>query len=182
MRLFGWPSSAPWSTAALVPRLSPAPLSQPAALIFCLKGPVDALGELADIDGADVWWDTANPVPALGGISGGQVLPLPGGVTGFGDWWASPGWRAVRATDQVDRWAVIGAPFISGARPGAEGPVGVLSAGIGLAGGGGLEVAGLEWPGARAYDPSVCGFLSTDPLAPFLGGRVGWQSVRLCGQ
>jgi RHS repeat-associated protein len=80
---------------------------------------------------------------------------------------------AARPTDQVDPWAVIGAPSLSGATPGAAGPGGVLPAGIGLTGGGGLEVAGLEWLGARAYDPSVRGFLSTDPLAPVLG--AGWD-------
>ncbi|MFL4475199.1 RHS repeat-associated core domain-containing protein [Paeniglutamicibacter sp. MACA_103] len=134
---------------------------------------VDALGELAGVDGAELWWDTANPVPTLAGIGGGQVLSLPGGVTGLGGRWASDGWRAARPTDQLDPWAVIGAPSLSGATPGAEGPAGVLPAGIGLTGGGGLEVAGLEWLGARAYDPSVRGFLSTDPLAPVLG--AGWD-------
>nr|WP_256415673.1 RHS repeat-associated core domain-containing protein [Frigoribacterium sp. CFBP 13712] len=37
---------------------------------------------------------------------------------------------------------------------------------------GGLAVAGLDWLGARIYDPSTRGFLSTDPLAPVLG--AGW--------
>jgi RHS repeat-associated protein len=38
---------------------------------------------------------------------------------------------------------------------------------------GSLGVAGLEWLGARAYDPSTRAFLSTDPLAPALG--AGWD-------
>ena len=50
---------------------------------------------------------------------------------------------------------------------------GGLPAGISLTGNGGLDVAGLEWLGARAYDPAARGFLSTDPLAPVLG--AGWD-------
>ncbi|MEC5193519.1 MULTISPECIES: RHS repeat-associated core domain-containing protein, partial [unclassified Arthrobacter] len=46
-------------------------------------------------------------------------------------------------------------------------------AGITLTGNGGLDIAGLEWLGARAYDPTTRGFLSTDPLAPVLG--AGWD-------
>jgi len=42
-----------------------------------------------------------------------------------------------------------------------------------LTAGGGLDVAGLEWLGKRAYDPAVRGFLSTDPLEPVLG--AGWD-------
>ena len=48
-----------------------------------------------------------------------------------------------------------------------------LPAGITLTGNGGLDVAGLEWLGARAYDPATRGFLSTDPLSPVLG--AGWD-------
>ena len=73
---------------------------------------VDALGELAAIDGSELWWDTANPIPTLAGFGGEQVLSLPGGVTGIGDAWTAPGWRAARPTDQTDPWAVIGAPSI----------------------------------------------------------------------
>ncbi|WP_345147576.1 DUF6531 domain-containing protein [Arthrobacter ginkgonis] len=137
---------------------------------------VDALGELAGIDGAEVWWDTANPIPALAGISGGQVLSLPGGVTGVGDVWTAPGWRAARPTDQTDPWAVIGTPALpapGGTAGAVSGSVGVLPAGIRLTGSGGVDIAGLEWLGARAYDPAARGFLSTDPLAPVLG--AGWD-------
>ena len=42
-----------------------------------------------------------------------------------------------------------------------------------MTGNGGLDVAGLEWLGARAYDPGARGFLSTDPLSPVLG--AGWD-------
>lgn len=146
---------------------------------------VDALGELAAVDGVELWWDTANPIPALAGFGGGQVPSLPGGVTGIEDAWTAPGWRAARPTDQSDPWAVIGAPTVPAPGPrgtagaGAAGMgavpglAGVLPAGITLTGNGGLDVAGLEWLGARAYDPATRGFLSTDPLSPVLG--AGWD-------
>ncbi|MET4542403.1 RHS repeat-associated protein [Arthrobacter bambusae] len=143
---------------------------------------VDALGELATVDGTPLWWDTAAPVPTLAGANTTQVLSLPGGVTGIGDAWTAPGWRAARPTDQHDPWAVLGTPTTP--HPGspattstgvgsAAGFGGVLPAGIGLTAGGGIDIAGLEWLGARAYDPATRGFLSTDPLAPVLG--AGWD-------
>ncbi|MBD7993836.1 type IV secretion protein Rhs [Arthrobacter sp. Sa2CUA1] len=145
---------------------------------------VDALGELASVDGCPVWWDTANPVPTLAGVGSEQVLNLPGGVTGVGESWLAPGWRAARPTDQADPWAVLGVSVVPepgagagmgtpGALSGLSGPAGMLPSGVSLTGGGGLEIAGLEWLGARAYDPMVRGFLSTDPLAPVLG--AGWD-------
>ncbi|WP_235026461.1 RHS repeat-associated core domain-containing protein [Glutamicibacter sp. JC586] len=43
-----------------------------------------------------------------------------------------------------------------------------------LTGNGQLNVQGLDWLGARLYDPSTRGFLSTDPLEPTTG--AGWAS------
>ncbi|MFM9432356.1 hypothetical protein [Arthrobacter sp. MP_2.3] len=112
---------------------------------------VDALGELAAIDGVELCWYTANPVPTLAGVSGGQVLSLSGGVTGIGEAWSAPGWRVARPTDHTDPWAVVGAPSIPGpglgssAGPGVagmgavSGPADALPAGITLTGGGGLD-------------------------------------------
>ncbi|MDR6639738.1 DUF6531 domain-containing protein [Paenarthrobacter nitroguajacolicus] len=147
---------------------------------------VDALGELATVDGTPLWWDTAAPVPTLAGANTTQVLSLPGGVTGIGEAWTAPGWRAARPTDQHDPWAVLGTPTTpapgatttngagAGAGAGAGlGAGGVLPAGIALTAGGGIDIAGLEWLGKRAYDPATRGFLSTDPLAPVLG--AGWD-------
>ncbi|MDQ0865108.1 DUF6531 domain-containing protein [Arthrobacter globiformis] len=145
---------------------------------------VDALGELAAVDGAELWWDTANPIPTLAGISGGQVLTLPGGVTGIGDAWTAPGWRAARPTDHTDPWALTGTPALpapggtagaggTGTAGAVSGLGGALPAGISITGNGGVDIAGLEWLGKRAYDPAARGFLSTDPLAPILG--AGWD-------
>jgi RHS repeat-associated protein len=64
----------------------------------------------------------------------------------------------------------MGAVSGMGAVPGLAG---ALPAGISLTGNGGLDIAGLEWLGVRAYDPATRGFLSTDPLSPVLG--AGWD-------
>ncbi|WP_074710966.1 RHS repeat-associated core domain-containing protein [Arthrobacter alpinus] len=48
-----------------------------------------------------------------------------------------------------------------------------LPVGLGLPATGGLSVAGLDWLGARAHDPSSRGFLSTDPLPHVVG--AGWD-------
>ncbi|WP_354517704.1 RHS repeat-associated core domain-containing protein [Paenarthrobacter sp. 4246] len=137
---------------------------------------VDALGELATVDGTPLWWDTAAPVPTLAGANTTQVVSLPGGITGIGEAWTAPGWRAARPTDQHDPWAVLGTPTTP--NPGSPaaanaGVGGVLPAGIALTAGGGIDITGLEWLGKRAYDPTTRGFLSTDPLAPVLG--AGWD-------
>ncbi len=49
-----------------------------------------------------------------------------------------------------------------------------LPTGVSLTADGGLSIAGLEWLGARVYDPAARGFLSTDPLAPVLG--AAWSA------
>ncbi|MCP1503200.1 RHS repeat-associated protein [Curtobacterium herbarum] len=125
----------------------------------------DALGEVAEAGGAEVWWDTAAGVPSLTSVGATPVLELPGGIVALdGDWTAS-GWRAERATDAADPWAVLASTV--GAAGRAE-----LPAGIGLTPGGSLSIGGMEWLGARVYDPVAKGFLSTDPLAAIVG--AGW--------
>ena len=47
-------------------------------------------------------------IPPSPGIGTEQVLNLPGGVTGVGEAWMAPGWRAARPTDETDPWAVLG--------------------------------------------------------------------------
>lgn len=118
----------------------------------------DALGELAEVGGAAVWWDSAAALPALVAIGGERVLDLPGGAVAVGDAWTLAGWRSARSTDAADPWAVL--ESVGGAE---------LLGGVSLTAAGALSVAGLEWLGARVYDPAARGFLSTDPLAPVLG-------------
>lgn len=118
----------------------------------------DGLGELADVGGAEAWWDSAASVPGIVSFGGTSVLDLPGGVVAIDDAWTTVGWRSARATAADDPWAVLAAIGGSG-----------LPAGVGLTADGGVSIAGLEWLGARVYDPVARGFLSTDPLAPVLG-------------
>ncbi|WP_159570373.1 DUF6531 domain-containing protein [Curtobacterium sp. 18060] len=119
---------------------------------------VDALGELAEVAGVAAWWDSAAVVPSLISIADTSLLDLPGGVTAIGDVVTQPAWRSARATDAADPWAALAAVTDVG-----------LPAGVALTGSGGVSVAGLEWLGARVYDPAARGFLSVDPLAPILG-------------
>ena len=124
----------------------------------------DALGELAEVDGTPIFWDTAAYVGAP--VLVGDTSVLAGGpVTGIGSEWTAPGWRTERPTDSKDPWSAG-----SGQRlPGGDSPAGGA---LGLTAAGDLTVDGLEWLGARVYDPSSRGFLSTDPMEATTG--AGW--------
>ena len=111
---------------------------------------VDALGELSRLDDAEVFFDTADRHAASLAQLGDSAVVTAGAVTGVGEEWAAPGWRGVRS-DGPDEWT---APTVG------VGPAGELA------------FAGLEWLGARVYDPSTRGFLSVDPLDPLPG--AGW--------
>ena len=114
---------------------------------------VDALGELARVNDADVFWNTAAGVgvPLQAGDRNVAVAP---GFSGTPEGWQATGWRTERSVTN-DPW-------------------GTDAAGASLAVGasGEVLVAGLEWLGARAYDPGTRGFLSVDPLDPITG--AGW--------
>ncbi len=115
---------------------------------------VDATGELATVDGLETWWDSAGRVPGLVQAGDDHVLSA-GPLTGVGRDWVTPGWRTARDTSTDDPWGLDGAVALTGT--------------LGLGAGGELVVAGLEWMGARAYDPVDRGFLSVDPLPPVAG-------------
>ncbi len=120
----------------------------------------DALGELADVDGTPIFWDTAAYAGAPVMVGDTSILAA-GPVTGIDGQWTAPGWRTERA-EGSDPWASG-----SGSRQvGAGGELGIGAAGD-------LTVGGLEWLGARVYDPSSRGFLSTDPIEPTTG--AGWS-------
>ncbi|QWL31883.1 RHS repeat domain-containing protein [Rathayibacter toxicus] len=123
---------------------------------------VDALGELASVDGAEVWWDSAAVVPAVVSVGGVSVVSAPGGVTGVGDRWLGSGWRGERGTGLWDPWGVVTVAAGGGGVP----------VGVSVTAGGGVAVAGVEWLGFRVYDPGTRGFLSVDPLEPVVGS--GW--------
>ena len=108
----------------------------------------DALGELAEVDGTEFFFDTAAYAGAPV-LAGDTPILSTGPVTGVGSGWTAPGWRTARSTD-TDPWAA------SGATP--------LGPSVAVDPSGGLAVDGLEWMGARVYDSSARGFLSVDPI------------------
>ena len=123
---------------------------------------VDGYGELAEIDGAPVSWDSAAHLPALTRLGGDPVFAAAGGYAGLDSALSPTGWRQARHTDPVNPWGITGAlPVSAPSTPG-----------IGVTGHGVPTIGGLEWMGARAYDPASRGFLSIDPLTPVTG--AGW--------
>jgi len=123
---------------------------------------VDALGELASVDGVEVFRDSASWAPGAIQVGDLPVVSV-GPVTGTGSRWTTPGWRSARDTAPGDPWA----------SPTDREPAPGLPDGLAIGPGGELSVGGLEWMGARAYDPVSRGFLSVDPLAPVTG--AGWS-------
>ncbi|WZH36376.1 MAG: DUF6531 domain-containing protein [Microbacterium enclense] len=113
---------------------------------------VNALGELAEVDGIPLTWDAGSYASTPLTVGDTDVFHAPGAITGIGDAWSTGGWRGTRTTTTDDPWAALTT---------ANALVGGT---VALSPGGGLEVAGLEWMGARAYDPTTRGFLSTDPI------------------
>nr|WP_324603494.1 RHS repeat-associated core domain-containing protein [Propionibacterium acidifaciens] len=131
---------------------------------------MDPLGELAAVDDLPVWWDTAAGGGAMAGLGDVPVIDVAGAGVGLGG--PEPGWltgaRGVRDGRPVDPW--------QGPEPAGPGPQagGWLPDGVDMTATGGLTVAGMEWMGARVYDPATAGFLSPDPLPPVLG--AGWAA------
>ncbi len=121
---------------------------------------VGATGELTSIDGVPVHWDAADPyAPSLVQIGATPVVTA-GGLTGVGDRWTAPGWRTSRS-HAGDVWAATTGSGVA--------PLPGVPAGVGVGPTGDLTVGGLEWLGARVYDPASRGFLSADPLDPVAG-------------
>ena len=112
---------------------------------------VDALGELAAVNGTSLLWDSASAVPSLAQVGSRSVVQFAGATGMAGDdrpEWMAPSWRERGAGS--DPWAAPTSVATGGGlRVGALGSV---------------QVAGLEWMQARVYDPATRGFLSTDPL------------------
>ena len=116
---------------------------------------VNVFGELTGVNDAHLHWDIAAGVPSLLDVDGTSVFTGPAGVTGINTSWQKPLWRAARGTDQQDPWHTLAAVS--------------AHAGVGLGTDGSLQIADLEWMGARAYDPHSASFLTQDPLVAPLG-------------
>ena len=129
---------------------------------------IDALGELAALDGRPLDWDSAAPVPAPLSAAGAGALSVPGFTATTGGGWQAPGWRTTRTTSGGggDVWAV-------GAGTPLDTPAGPAAGGMLLGGAGELVLpGGLELLGARVHDPATRAFLSPDPQQPTTG--AGW--------
>ena len=129
----------------------------------------DGAGELASVDGQDVYWDSASAAPTLAQV-GAQVVvdalaaTALAGVGRDGDGsWLVPDVDGAGANP----WA-LPSLGISG-MPGEAGG----SAGLGVGPWGSLDLAeGLSLTGVRAYDSTTRAFLSPDPLPPVTAS--GW--------
>ncbi|CAA9517595.1 MAG: hypothetical protein AVDCRST_MAG67-3157 [uncultured Solirubrobacteraceae bacterium] len=112
---------------------------------------VDALGELAEVDGTQLLWDTAAPYAPLAWIGDRAVI-------GHGGAWATAadgdaGWLA------PDWQGTVGAP-----RDPFGAPLGPADPSLHLGYRGEVEFAGETWLRARVYDPATRSFLQPDPL------------------
>ena len=150
----GWSREYAWAPTGWLAGLTE---SSPDGSTYRLPVRVDALGELAWVGDAEVFWDTTDPWSPVLQVGATEVVtagPLIGTApTGA---WLSPTWRAARS--DTDPWSV---------------PTGAsLGDGIGVGAAGELTLGGLEWLGARVYDPASRTFLSTDPIDPVVG--AGW--------
>ncbi len=110
---------------------------------------VDALGELAAVDGAPLLWDTADPLSPLSWLDGAAVVGhgAPWALAGQGEAsWLAPDWQG----------------SVGGERDPFGGGIG--HDGVQLGYRGELELDGLCWLRNRVYDPGSRAFLTTDPL------------------
>jgi RHS repeat-associated protein len=102
-------------------------------------------------------------------VGADPVMAL-GAVTGQDGGWQAAGWRLARPIDLNDPWL---AGVAAGSATGSAGSAGCM---VGADGAGGLLIDGLEWLGARVYDPNSFAFLSPDPAEAPVG--AAWGSNR----
>jgi RHS repeat-associated protein len=115
---------------------------------------VDALGELAEVDGAPVLWDTADPLAPLAWLGEQAVVGYgtPWALAGDGDGaWLAPDWQGTVGAQARDPWGAVpgGAEADPAPRLGYRGE---------------LELAGDSWLRNRLYQPAARSFLAPDPL------------------
>jgi RHS repeat-associated protein len=115
---------------------------------------VDALGELAALDGTPMLWDTAHPLSPLTWNGQGAVVgegsPWALASTGAAVQWLAPDWQGTIGDAARDPWG---------------GAAGALAAGYR----GEVEFAGETWLRNRVYHPASRAFQQRDPFPPQLG-------------
>jgi len=130
---------------------------------------VDGLGDLVEVDGIPLLWDTADGTPRALRVGSTDVFRAPGALAGIDGEWIVGGWRDARSAAADEPWAALRA-------------VQALGGGaVSITPGGDLAIAGLEWMGARAYDPATRGFLTTDPLEAPVGAVWGTNPYSYAG-
>jgi len=121
---------------------------------------VDALGELAEVDGRPLLWDSADPLAPLAWLDEQAVVGAgsPWALAGSDGaaTWLAPDWQGTIGEPR-DPWGALGAAEADAMR----GPQ--------LGYRGELELAGDVWLRARVYEPASRAFLSPDPLPPIAG-------------
>jgi RHS repeat-associated protein len=118
---------------------------------------VDALGELAAIDGTPMLWDTAHPLSALtwNGEAAvvGEASPWALASGGAAQWLA-PDWQGTIGDVARDPWGAAAGIVGTGPQLGYRGEV---------------EFAGEAWLRNRVYHPASRAFQQPDPFPPDLG-------------
>jgi RHS repeat-associated protein len=115
---------------------------------------VDALGELAELDGTPLMWDSAHPLQPLTWIGGEAVVGegAPWALAGDGAArWLAPDWQGTVGDLPRDPWGAAPGPVAAGPRLGYRGEV---------------EFDGETWLRHRIYEPATRSFPQPDPLLP----------------
>ena len=123
---------------------------------------VDALGDLAELDGTPMLWDTAHPLQPLAWdghhsvVGEGSPWALASGESAK---WLAPDWRGTVGDAPRDPW-------------GAELAQGAGAAGAHLGFRGEIEFDNDTWLRHRVYQPANRTFLQRDPLPSLPGSAV----------
>jgi len=120
---------------------------------------VDALGELASVDGTPLMWDSADPLSPPTWIGDSAVIG-PGtpwaAATGAEGTWLPANWQGTIGASR-DPWGASSGKAPAGPQLGYRGE---------------LVFEGDVWLRNRIYEPGTRAFLAPDPLAPVLGTAV----------
>ncbi|MDI6104798.1 DUF6531 domain-containing protein [Actinoplanes sp. NEAU-A12] len=128
---------------------------------FAPEAVVDALGELAEVNGTPLLWDTADPLTPLCWMGGKAVIGngSPWGLAGAEEiTWLAPDWQGTIG-EARDPWGA--------AAPTPSGTVATAAPRLGYRGE--VEFGGLIWLRNRVYDPATRSFLQPDPRPPVPG-------------